>query len=52
LLLWACSRSTPHELGATVFDIEIEHWPNYGGALIIIAAPSEGGSGQASKRRR
>ena len=34
-----------------VFDINIEHCPNYGGALKIIAAPSTR-SGQASKIRR
>jgi hypothetical protein len=34
-----------------VFDIDVEHCPNCGGALKIIAAPSAG-SGQASKIRR
>ena len=34
-----------------VFDIDIEHCPNCGGSLKIIAAPSTG-SGQASKIRR
>jgi hypothetical protein len=34
-----------------VFDIDVEHCPNCGGALKIIAAPSAG-SGQASKVRR
>jgi hypothetical protein len=34
-----------------VFDIDVEHSPNCGGALKIIAAPSTR-SGQASKIRR
>jgi hypothetical protein len=34
-----------------VFDIDVEHCPNCGGALKIIAAPSAG-SGQASMIRR
>ena len=34
-----------------VFDIDVEHCPNCGGALKIIAAPSSG-SGQGSKIRR
>ena len=34
-----------------VFDIDVEHCPNCGGALKIIAAPSTR-SGQASKIRR
>ena len=34
-----------------VFDIDVEHCPQCGGALKIIAAPSTG-SGQASKSRR
>jgi hypothetical protein len=34
-----------------VFDIYVEHCPNCGGALKIIAAPSAG-SGQASMIRR
>ena len=34
-----------------VFDVDVEHCPNCGGALKIIAAPSTG-SGQASMIRR
>jgi hypothetical protein len=34
-----------------VFDIDVEHCPNCGGALKIISAPSTG-SGQGSKIRR
>src|SRR5215510_317300 len=34
-----------------VFDVDVEHCPNCGGALKIIAAPSTR-SGQASKIRR
>jgi hypothetical protein len=47
-------RAGAHELGPApqrVFDIDIERYPNCGGALKIIAAPSTR-SGQASKIRR
>ena len=56
----ACDHANAHSAPARmswarllkrVFDIDIEHCPNCGGRLKIIAAPSTG-SGQASKIRR
>ena len=52
----AYAQGTPARLSwarllKRVFDIDMEHCPNCGGSLKIIAAPSTG-SGQASKIRR
>jgi len=48
--LQASARMSWARLLKRVFDIDIEHCPNCGGELKIIAAPSTG-SGQASKTR-